>query len=325
MAVRRRGVQAVADVRRDVLHRVHTEPVRDSAGPVPGHHAADSVRAEAHRVADHVDGGASVDSQRGHMLAAADRLERLAGRVRRAHPVRAHHAPRLRGVLVHGLVLHTADGDEHHLPEDLHSHPPASETPGQTGGHVARRLRATGGRRGNGGTGSGQLVVQEGQEEGGHRRRRLAQQQRRGGRGPEFRWQRTGGAGVRQKVQEPTVVRHVRQTREPAAGAQAAHIAVQRAEGGQDVGRHHGRVRRQLAAVFRHLPVLPVLQNVLSAVQGARQRGHVARLPQLHNQSDHIHPVQHGLPQIVQEDSAHGPPAPLMSAHVSSRPKLQRY
>lgn len=136
MAVRRRRVQAVADVRRAVLHRVHTEPVRDRAGQVPGHHAADSVRAEAHRVPGHVDGGAGVDRQRGHQLATADRLERLAGRVRRANAVRAHHAPRLRGVLVHGLVLHTAGGDEHHVFEDIYGHQAAAETSGKAGGLV---------------------------------------------------------------------------------------------------------------------------------------------------------------------------------------------
>lgn len=81
MAVWRRGVQAVADLRCDVLHRVHTELVRHRAGPVPGHHAANSVRAKTHRVPGNVDGGAGVDRERGDQFAAADRLERLARRV----------------------------------------------------------------------------------------------------------------------------------------------------------------------------------------------------------------------------------------------------
>lgn len=153
MAVRRRRVQAVADVRRAVLHRVHTEPVRDRAGQVPGHHAADSVRPEAHRVPRHVDGGTGVDRQRGHQLAAAHRLERLAGRVRRAHGVRAHHAPRLRVVLFHGFVLHTAGGDEHHLSQDIRGHQAAAETPGKTDGRVAAsrgdRFVVQTGRRGH--------------------------------------------------------------------------------------------------------------------------------------------------------------------------------
>lgn len=165
MAVRRRRVQAVADVRRAVLHRVHIESVRDRAGQVPGHHAADSVRAEAHRVPGHVDGGAGVDRQRGHQLAAADRLERLAGRVRRTNAVLADHAPGLRGVLVHGFVLHTAGGDEHHLSEDIRGHQAAAETPGKTGGCVTAG-------------GGGRFVVQTGGR--GHRQR---QDQDGGGRG----------------------------------------------------------------------------------------------------------------------------------------------
>jgi len=147
VAVRRRRVQAVADVRRDVLHCFHTEPVRHSAGPVPGNHAAHRVRAEADGVAGDVDGGAGLDSQRGNQLAAVDRLERLAGRVRRAYAMRAHHAPGLRRVFVHGLVLHTVGGHEHHVLEDLRGHQTTVTAPGQTGGHVARTVRAAGDER----------------------------------------------------------------------------------------------------------------------------------------------------------------------------------
>lgn len=155
VAVRRRRVQAVADVRRAVLHRVHTEPVRNRAGQVQGHHAADSVRAEADRVASHVDGGAGVDRQRGDQLAAADRLERLAGRVRRKYAMHAHHAPWLRGVLVHGIVLHTASGDEHHVPENIRGHQTASEAPGQTGGRVSGQSAAAVHGSGRGAAGDG--------------------------------------------------------------------------------------------------------------------------------------------------------------------------
>jgi len=320
VAVRRRRVQAVADVRRAVLHRVHIESVRDRAGQVPGHHAADSVRAEAHRVPGHVDGGPRVDRQRGHQLAAANRMERLAGRVRRANTVRAHHAPRLRGVLVHGIVLHTAGGDEHHVSEDIHGHQAATETPGKTSGRVTA-------------FGAGRFAVQTGgrgrrqrkdQDDGGRGDRRLGQQQRRSGRGHQRygrrrrrrrRRQAADGAGCADDRASGAVDG---QAREPTAGAQAAHIAVQGAESRENAGRHHGRVRRQLAAVLRHLPVLPVLQVVLSAVQGARQRGHVARLPQLDRQPDHIHQVQHGLPAVVQEDPAHGRKAPSLAATAPS-------
>lgn len=160
VAVRRRRVQAVADVRRAVLHRVNTEPVRDRTGQVPGHHTTDSVCAEADRVAGHVDGGVGVDRQRGDQLAAADRLERLAGRVRREHAVHAHHAPRLRGVLVHGIVLHTAGGDEHHVPENIRGHQAASEAPGQTGGRVPGQPAAAVRGCGRGAAGDGRFVVQ---------------------------------------------------------------------------------------------------------------------------------------------------------------------
>jgi len=229
VAVRRRRVQAVADVRRAVLHRVHTEPVRDRTGQVPGHHAADSVRAEAHRVPGHVDGDAGVDRKRGHQLATADRLERLAGRVRRANAVRAHHAPGLRGVLVHGFVLHTAGGDEHHVLEDIHGHQAAAETPRQAGGRVtavgAGRFVVQTGRRGH--------RQQQDQDDGGRGHRRLGQQQRRGGRGR----QRYGRRQRQAAADHGTGCADCRasgavdgQAREPTAGAQAAHIAVQGAE-----------------------------------------------------------------------------------------------
>jgi len=314
VAVWRRRVQAVADVRRAVLHRVNTEPVRDRAGQVPGHHAADSVRAEADRVAGHVDGGAGVDRQRGDQLAAADRLERLAGRVRREHAVHAHHAPRLRGVLVHGIVLHTAGGDEHHVLENIRGHQAAAEAPGQTGGRVPGQSAAAVRGGGRGAAGDGRFFVQEERCRRGRRRRRrprqrqddrgrghrrLGQQQRRGGRGHQrYGRQRKAADGPGRVGGRPDGAVDG-QARQSAVGAQTAHIAVQGTQSGQDVGRHHGRVCRQLAAVLRHLSVLPVLQILLSAVQGARQRGHVARLPELHRQPDHLHPVQHGLPAIV--------------------------
>lgn len=252
VAVRRSSVQAVVDVRRDVLHRIHTEPVRDRAGSVPGHHAADRVRAEAYRVPRHVDSGAGVAGQRGHQLAAADRLERLAARVRRAHAVHAHHAPRLRHLLVHGIVLHTVAGHERHVPEDLRGHSPTVEAPRASG--TAKQLPATG-RTATAPAATARApepgrprIVRADQRRrrrqvGGHRRR-FGQQQRRGGRGQQH-GKHCGGreTGVRRRrrreARQPD-----RQTRQPVAGTQAAHIPVQGTESGQNAGCHHGRVRR---------------------------------------------------------------------------------
>lgn len=94
----------------------------------------------------------------------------------------ANNAPRLRAVLVDGIILHTADGDEHHLLKNLHSHAAASETPGQTSGRVARQPLAKGGRDLRLGVVQEETDRQQEEVRGERERRRITEQQRRGGR-----------------------------------------------------------------------------------------------------------------------------------------------
>lgn len=79
VAFRHPHLQDVADFRRDVLHRLDTESVRDRAGPILGNNGPHQLRTEE-------DPQASVTADRrgvaiivNYQLAAPNRMERLAG------------------------------------------------------------------------------------------------------------------------------------------------------------------------------------------------------------------------------------------------------
>lgn len=101
------------------MHRVHTEPVHDQRGPVLRDHQAAGVRREAH-AAPHAGVRVAGVAGRGvHQPAArAHTGQRALDRGRRAalHRVPELRVPDLRDA---GLVLHTADGDDHRVLQDI--------------------------------------------------------------------------------------------------------------------------------------------------------------------------------------------------------------
>lgn len=76
-------------------------------------------------------------------------------------------------------------------------------------------------------------------------------------------------------------------------------LAVEGAEGRPDIGRHHGRLRRLLAALLQHVRRGSLLRELLSL----RARGllhHLARLHKQRAQPAHLHHLQPRLSQGLQ-------------------------
>lgn len=101
------------------MHRVHTEPVHDQRGPVLRDHQAPGVRRETDAAPDAGLRVAGVAGRGVHQPAAgADPGQRALDGGRRAA---LHRVPELRlpDIRDAGLVLHTADGDDHRLLQDI--------------------------------------------------------------------------------------------------------------------------------------------------------------------------------------------------------------
>lgn len=90
MDLRYPSVQAVADMRRALLHRQYPQFMRHRARPLLGDHRSDQLRSEAHPQASPRDDRRRVDSLRCDQLAAVGRLERLAGGIGTRHALPAH-------------------------------------------------------------------------------------------------------------------------------------------------------------------------------------------------------------------------------------------
>lgn len=116
LSVRSRGAGVV---RRAVVHRVHTEPVHDQRGPVLRHHQAAGVRREADAAAHAGVRVAGVAGRGVHQPAAgAHTGQRALDRGRQAGVQRVPElrVPDLRDAR---LVLHTADGHDHRVLQDI--------------------------------------------------------------------------------------------------------------------------------------------------------------------------------------------------------------
>ena len=112
-------LQALADLRRALLHREHPEPLRHRPRPVLGHHRPDKLRAEAHAEARAGHDSRGLGPLGGDQLAAAGRLERLAGGAGARHALPADEAQGLRRLLGAGLLLRAAAHHEPGLPRDI--------------------------------------------------------------------------------------------------------------------------------------------------------------------------------------------------------------
>lgn len=117
-------LQNVADFGRHVLYRLHPEPVRHSPRQILGHHRPHQLRPKANGQKSPPDDSRGVGHIVADMLAAAHRLERLArtGRVPAEAGVQTHRTPRLRHILLSGVVLHTPLHHDHSLRGDIHSY-----------------------------------------------------------------------------------------------------------------------------------------------------------------------------------------------------------
>lgn len=101
------------------MHRVHTEPVHDQRGPVLRDYQAARVRREADTAPDAVLRVAGVAGRSVHKSAARAHPGQRAldrGRGAALHRLPEFRVPDIRDA---GLVLHTADGHDHRLLQDI--------------------------------------------------------------------------------------------------------------------------------------------------------------------------------------------------------------
>jgi len=277
----------VAVAGRAVQHGVHTEPVRDIAGPVLGHHRPVHVPDQ-----DEPETGVPADRrrvgvQRGHQLPGHHLVAASPHRTGAQQHVSVHQQHRVPDILVHHIVLRSAAGHGVHVLQDLHGGRHADPVPKV--GHqsavvhpvVRRRFRQRQRRR---------------------RKRWRKRQWRR------CRWRSDGADAADTPGRRHDHVRVGRRRRGLHASAPAAkkllaqpktEQAIPREEGGQDVGHRHGRVHRLLAAVLRRQPVVRVLRRELR-VQGpaAVVRGRLARMDQQRHEPRDLRLLEPRLSQV---------------------------
>jgi len=118
--VRHKRVRRVAIVGRAIQHGVHTEPVRDLAGPVLGDHrpvhVPDENEPETRVPADR----RRLGVQQRHQFPGHHLVETGPDRARAPAHVPVHQQHRLPDILVHHIVLRTAPGHGVYVLPDLH-------------------------------------------------------------------------------------------------------------------------------------------------------------------------------------------------------------
>ncbi|XP_058796116.1 uncharacterized protein LOC131666983 [Phymastichus coffea] len=319
VGVRHPPVQALADLRRAVLHGEHPKPVRDSPRPVLGHHRPHQLRAEAHAQARARHHRRRLAALGGHQLAAPGRLERLARGAGARHALPAHPAQGLRRLLGARLLLRAAAHHEPGLPRDLpgdeaqaararQAEPPGAgalgPAPPRPGRHRGvAQLRDQPQREVDAAL-PGQAVSRRRRADRGQRRHHPADQGRRIGCEQQRdqrdgRWRRRRGHGA------PRRCRYAgERDRLPVHRGAPAHLAVEGAPRREDAGSDNGRVRGLLAAVLPHVRHPAVLHELLPQRE-ARLLHHLARLHQQRPQPAHLHHLQPRLPEGVSQAAAH--------------------
>lgn len=128
MDLRRDRVQHMGELRRAQLHRLHPQSVHDQRGPLLRHHQAARVRGETDSQTHDTVGDTRVVLRRLHQpAAAADPRQRTLGRRDQGRSVFSVAAHRLSAVRDHVQLLHTADGHDFGLLQDIPGCPSDSE------------------------------------------------------------------------------------------------------------------------------------------------------------------------------------------------------
>jgi len=266
-------VQTVANVRRALLHRQHPQSLRDRHGPLLGDHRSHQLRSEAYPQASSRDDRRRVDPLGRHQFAAVSRLERLAGGIGTGYALPTHQTPGLRRILLPGLILHTVAADEPCLSRDLPGD--AQETAGtgpteQIGSGSIHQTPRDRRRRGIGQLGDESQRALDAPSAGeavADRRRAYRSNDRRQRDDRVHQtwcWRRR----CRRHLDRLSVHRGT-----------TADLVVQGEAGGEDPGRHHGRLCRLLAAILPHVRHRAILFGLLPiGADGILH--HVARLYQ---------------------------------------------
>lgn len=111
----------MVNLRRALLHREHTESVRDRARSLLGDHRSYQLRAETNAEEGSSDDSGRVDIVRCDQFAAFGWLERLAGRIGARDTLSVNQKTGLRDLLVVRLVLYSSVVDEPGVSRDLPS------------------------------------------------------------------------------------------------------------------------------------------------------------------------------------------------------------